>query len=113
MVKVPTKIFDPAEYIETPEDAAIMLTDALESGDSAIVAATLGAIVRAEGASEMARKTGISRASLYSALREGGNPTLSTVLKLLKALELSLSVKSIPENNVVSFFNYHDFGVAA
>lgn len=93
MVKVPTKIFDPAEYIETAEDAATMLTDALESGDSAIVAATLGAIVRAEGASEMARKTGLSRASLYNALREGGNPTLSTVLKLLNGLGVELTAR--------------------
>lgn len=93
MVNVPTRTFDPAEYIETPEDAAIMLTDALESGDSAIVAATLGAIVRAEGASEIARKTGLSRASLYSALREGGNPTLSTVLKLLNSLGVELRAR--------------------
>ncbi|MPT48030.1 MAG: hypothetical protein E2598_06365 [Sphingobium sp.] len=52
MVKVPTKLFDPAEYIETQEDAATILADALESGDSAVVAATLGMIVRAEGAAK-------------------------------------------------------------
>lgn len=93
MVKVPVHPFDAADVIETSEDAAVFLADALESGDPAVVAAALGAITRALGASEVARKTGISRASLYSALRDGGNPTLATVLKLVNALGVELTAR--------------------
>jgi len=47
MVKVPTAPFDPGQFVETPEDAAIFLTDALESRDPAVVAAALGVLARA------------------------------------------------------------------
>lgn len=93
MVKVPTKAFDPAEYIETAEDAATYLSSALESHDAGVIAAALGDIARAAGTTDLARKTGLSRASLYSALREGGNPTLGTVLKLLDEMGVELTAR--------------------
>lgn len=93
MVNVPTKPFDPAEFIETPEDAAVFLSDALESGDPDVVASALGILARARGASDLARKAGLSRASLYSALREGGNPTLTTMMKLLDAMGVELTAR--------------------
>jgi probable addiction module antidote protein len=40
--------------------------------------------------SEIARSTGLSRESLYRALSERGNPSLSTVLRVTKALGLRL-----------------------
>lgn len=94
MVKVPTTPFDPTEYIRTPEEAALYLSSALESHDAGVIAAALGDIARAAGTSDLARQTGISRASLYSALREGGNPTLGTVLKLLDVMGIELTARA-------------------
>ena len=43
----------------------------------------------------LANETGISRGALYAALQEGGNPTLDTVLKVMKALGVGLSAKPV------------------
>jgi probable addiction module antidote protein len=39
---------------------------------------------------EVARKAGLGRESLYKALSPGGNPEFSTVLRVFKALGLKL-----------------------
>ena len=43
---------------------------------------------------DIARETGLGRESLYKALREDGNPSLGTVLKVAKALGLRLHAKA-------------------
>ncbi len=62
-------------------------------GDAAFIAMALGDIARAKGMAELARETGLGRESLYKALSAGGNPQLSTVLKIAKALGLQFHVK--------------------
>ena len=42
---------------------------------------------------ELSRETGLGRESLYKALSAEGNPQLSTVLKVAKALGLQIHVK--------------------
>ena len=48
---------------------------------------------RARGMAQMAKDTGISREGLYKALSPEGNPSLATVLKVVKALGLKLTAK--------------------
>lgn len=67
---------------------------ALEEGDSALIAAALGDIVRAQGMTKIAKKTGLGRESLYKTLSRGGNPELVTVLKVFDATGLKL--KAVP-----------------
>lgn len=86
-----TTAFDAARYLDTPEAQAEFLAAALETGDASFVARSLGAIARARGMSDIARETGLGRESLYKALGENGNPELSTVLRVVKALGLHLS----------------------
>lgn len=90
-----TKPFDPAEYLDTSEGIAAYMTDALESGDPAFVSDALGVVARARGMTEVAREAGVSRESLYRALSAGGNPEFGTVLRVLRALGLQLSVAPI------------------
>lgn len=92
MSKVKTRAHDAANYIETAEDAVFLLEAALEDGDPGVIAEALGAIARSKGMSEIAQATGLSRESLYRALSANGNPTLSTVLEVMKALGLRLTV---------------------
>ncbi len=87
-----TKPFDPAEYLDDKESIAAYLSDALESDDSAFIADALGVVARARGMTEVAREAGISRESLYRALSTDGNPEFATVLRVLRALGLQLSV---------------------
>jgi probable addiction module antidote protein len=90
MAKTRTKRWDAAEHLRSDEDMAEYLEAALEDGDPALVAAVLGDIARAKGMTEIARQAGLGRESLYKALSRDGNPELSTVMKVIKALGLRL-----------------------
>jgi probable addiction module antidote protein len=85
-----TEPFDAAKYIDTPEDAALFIADAIETGHAGHIAGVLGDIARARGISEIARETGMSRTALYNSLSPAGNPSLDTLLKVAKALQMKL-----------------------
>jgi probable addiction module antidote protein len=91
MSKAKTKPFDPAEYLDDSESIAAYMSEALETGDPAFVADALGVVARARGMSEVAKEAGVSRESLYRALRADGNPEFATVLRVVRALGLQLS----------------------
>jgi probable addiction module antidote protein len=95
MMKTKLYNYDVAEHLETREQMAAYLGAAIEEseGDAAFIAMALGDIARAKGMAELARETGLGRESLYKALSAGGNPQLSTVLKIAKALGLQFHVK--------------------
>jgi probable addiction module antidote protein len=95
-----TKPFDPAEYLDDSESIAAYMSEALESEDPAFVADALGVVARAHGMSEVARKAGLSRESLYRALSTDGNPELATVLRVLRALGLRLTASLIHPEKV-------------
>jgi probable addiction module antidote protein len=85
--------FDPAEHIETEEDIFHYLEAAMEGNDPRHIARALGDVARSKGMSEIARKTGLGRQALYTALSENGNPTLETLTSVLTALGLELTVR--------------------
>jgi probable addiction module antidote protein len=84
--------FDVADSLETPEDMAAYLEACMEvaDGDAAFIAKALGDIARCQGMTEVARRTGLSRESLYKALSGERSPSFDTVLKVLTALGLEL-----------------------
>ncbi len=86
--------WDPAEHIESPEDVAAYLEAAFEDGDPAVIKTMLGAIARSKGMTAIARDAGVTREALYKALSENGDPRLSTLLGVIKALGLTLTVKA-------------------
>lgn len=88
-------IFDPAEYLTTDEGIAVFMADAFETGDAAYIAHAVGVVARAKGMTELARQTGLSREQLYRSLSEEGNPTLRTMLAVMKALGVELSARPI------------------
>jgi probable addiction module antidote protein len=83
--------FDAADALDTPEAQAELLAEALASGDAKVVTAALGMIARAKGMSQMSRDAGISREALYRATGPDGNPTLSTLMALVRSAGLKLS----------------------
>jgi probable addiction module antidote protein len=83
--------FDPADYLGTPEAQEELLADAVESGDPKYLAVALGTIARARGMSKVSQDAGVTREALYRALSEEGDPRLSTLLGVIKALGLKLS----------------------
>jgi probable addiction module antidote protein len=85
-----TTLFDPAEYLDTPEAVAEYLAAAFESGEHAVIADALGVAAKARGMSQLARETGLARPALYRALSPEGHPEFDTVLKVLRALGVTL-----------------------
>jgi probable addiction module antidote protein len=92
MAKTETLPWDVADHLETPEDVALYLEAAFEDGDPALIVAALGDIARSKGMSDLARKTGLGRQNLYRALSTEGRPEFATVLRVLQALNLRLTV---------------------
>ena len=90
---IETLNWDAATYLETPEDVAEYLAAAFETGDLDDVTHALSTIARARGMTEISRTTGLARGSLYKAIGEGANPTLATLMSLMSALNVTLSVK--------------------
>ena len=89
---IETKVWDAAEFLTAPAEVAAYLEAAFEDGDPALITHALGVIARAEGMSEVAKQTGLTRASLYKALSADGHPEFATVLKVVQALGLKLRV---------------------
>jgi probable addiction module antidote protein len=71
----------------------VKLNDALASGNAAYVAAVLGVIARARGMGEVARAAGVTREEFYRSLSEAGDPRLSTLLGVMRALGVRLVAK--------------------
>ena len=91
---VETEPWDSASYLETPEDIALYLEAAFEDGDPSVVAHALGIVARSKGMTEIARQAGVTREALYKALSETGDPRLTTLLGVMKALGLKLTAKA-------------------
>lgn len=88
------RIWEPSEHLDSEEMIFAYVNAVMDEGDPALLAAALGDVARARGMSEVARKAGMSRESLYRALSRDGNPELATVMKVMKALGLRLSVSA-------------------
>ena len=94
MKKEKLSAWDAADHLKTETDMEAYLEAALEENDPALIAAALGDVARAKGMTEIAKKAGLGRESLYKSLSAQGNPELSTVLKVIHALGLKLQVRS-------------------
>ena len=90
--------FDASALLDDRETQALYLAEVIraaqEDGNPALITTALGDIARARGMSEVAEQAGVSRSALYKALREDGDPRLSTLLGVMRALGVELSVKA-------------------
>jgi probable addiction module antidote protein len=93
---IKTEPFDAARYLTTPEAQAELLNDALASGNAPYVAQALGVIARARGMAEIAREAGVTREALYKSLSDEGDPRLTTLLGVIRALGVTLSAHVKP-----------------
>ena len=89
--------FDAADYIRTEEDARGLLRAATDEdlGDGVVIRAALKHVARTQNMSALARDTGLNRGNLYEALSEDGNPTLTTLLRVTRALGLRLRLEPV------------------
>ncbi len=87
-----TTKFDLQDHLKSPEDRAAYLAAAFEEGDEAFIKLALNDIARAMGMTEVAKAAGMTREGLYKSLGKGGDPKLSTLLGVAKALNVHLTV---------------------
>jgi probable addiction module antidote protein len=85
--------FDAAEFFSDAESQEKLIADALESGNAGYIAAALGTVARARGMAKVAKEAGVTRSSLYKALSPEGDPQLTTLLGVMKALGVKLSAQ--------------------
>jgi probable addiction module antidote protein len=83
--------FDAAEFFPDIASQEKLIADALESGNAGYIAAALGTVARARGMAKVAKEAGVTRSSLYKALSPEGDPQLTTLLGVMKALGVKLS----------------------
>jgi probable addiction module antidote protein len=89
---IETRPWDIAEHLDSDEMIAAYLSQVFEDGDAAEIRAALGHVARAKGMAGIAADAGITREALYRALGKDGNPTLDTLLGVVKALGVRLTV---------------------
>src|ERR1700681_1598357 len=90
-----TTRFDAADYLDTEERQVAYIAAALESGDADFVRDALGLVARARGMGGIAKNAGFNRESLYKGLWETRNPEFGTVMRIVRALGLTLSARPV------------------
>ncbi|MHB9376234.1 addiction module antidote protein (plasmid) [Pseudomonas amygdali pv. morsprunorum] len=86
--------YDPAAALVNAESITVFIADAFETGDAAHIAQALGVVARAKGMSEIAKVSGLSRESLYVAFSDKGNPTLKTMLAVMRAVGVDMTARA-------------------
>lgn len=92
MTKPKTLPWKPEDYLDTPEAVVGYLEAVFEEDDPEAITEALGVVARSKGMTEIARRAGVGRQSLYKALSPEGRPEFATVLSVIRALGLKLTV---------------------
>jgi len=95
--------YNGTEFLDSEEAMAEYLNLELEEGDPRYIKIALGNIARARSnMSELAKKAGLPRTTLYRALSLDGNPEYKTIHKIVNALDMRLLVvpKSRARTNI-------------
>lgn len=89
---IETRRWDVTEYLDSEEAIFAYIEAAFEDGDPELIKKALGDVARARGMTAMAKEAGVTREALYKALSEKGDPKLSTLLGVARALGVKLTV---------------------
>ena len=79
-----------ARYLGSDEAIAEYLTQVLADGDSDELLSAIGHIAKAKGMAQVAKDAGLGRESLYKALAPGAKPRFDTILRVARALGVTL-----------------------
>ena len=93
MAKIETTAFDAADYLNSAESIAAYLDAYLEDAASEELRGALATVARSHGISDLSRRSGVTRAGIYKALGQDGNPSFETIRAILGAMGLRLTVE--------------------
>ena len=89
------KPWDTVEILTSESRISAYLEEVFEEGDPEHMAIAIGNVARARNMSAIAKDSGLTRETIYRAFSKDGNPTLSTLSSVVKALGFQLSIKPI------------------
>jgi len=91
-MKVTTRKWDTSEYLDSPEMIHEYLKAAFEQGDTELLITAIGNVAKAQGMSNIARKSNLSRQNLYKALSPHSTPKFDTIKKVIEALGCKMTL---------------------
>ena len=93
MAKIETTAFDSADYLNSAEAIAAYLDVYLEDSSPEELRRALDTVARSHGISDLSQRSGVTRAGIYKALGQDGNPSFETIRSILAAMGLRLTVE--------------------
>ena len=78
--------------LKDPSEAAAYIEAVIDLDDPAALLVALRPVAKAHGMAEVARRADMGDKTLFRALSDNGNPTITTLHKVLHAMGLRLSV---------------------
>ncbi|MNE43380.1 hypothetical protein D3C80_1375500 [compost metagenome] len=83
--------FDLAALLDSEEAISEYLSQVLAKGDIDELIRAVGHVAKARGMAQIARDSGLGRASLYKAFAPGAKPRFDTVVKVMRAMGVELA----------------------
>lgn len=94
-----------SELLQDPREAKDYLNEALEDEDHRVFLLALKDVAKSIGVSKIAKKTGLNREHIYKMLSEKGDPQISSLVALLKAVGIRFTIDIIEDEK---FEEYHN-----
>ena len=88
-----TTPYNPFDYLEGQGEIDAYLSEAFLDEDPRVFLVALGFLAKKKGMSEVAKRAGVNRESLYKSLSGEGNPAYATIAKVTRAL----NIRMVPE----------------
>ncbi|MBK9579450.1 MAG: putative addiction module antidote protein [Fibrobacteres bacterium] len=88
--------FDISEYLDSEEMIAAYLSAIIEDNDWNLLLEAIGHIAKARGISKIAEESGLGRESLYKSLSAKSQPRFETIMKVLSAMHIKISITAEP-----------------
>lgn len=92
-MNIETAPFDAADYLTDDETVVEYLAAALEDPNPDMLLVAIRNVARARGMTELAQSAGLDREGLHMALSPGAQPRFDTVVRILHALGVQLTVR--------------------
>ncbi|GFM60581.1 putative addiction module antidote protein [Pseudomonas cichorii] len=87
--------FDMASLLDSDEAITEYLSQVLAEGDTDELIRAVGHVAKARGMAQIARDSGLGRASLYKALAPGAKPRFDTIIKVMRAMGVELQARVV------------------
>ncbi len=88
-----TSRFEASRFLDTPETIRAFLAESMKANDPEVLMQAVAEVAKAKGVNKLAQDAGVNRESLYKALKGGTHTRYDTVMRLLLAVGVELTVK--------------------